>query len=79
MPSQRHHHQTTPPENLMSDFQSLAEEYAGITYRSCAASLVDAHNDRAEAHGFPKLFVPGRVCLSCGARVSILGTLPCGH
>jgi hypothetical protein len=63
----------------MNDFEFLADECAGIAYRSCIATLVDNHNIHANLNGLPKLAVPGRVCLSCGARVSIFGTLPCGH
>lgn len=71
----------TNPSILTADnaFASLAADLAGVEYRSCADALVTHHNAQAEIHGWQKLLVPGRACLSCGARVSIRGTLPCGH
>jgi hypothetical protein len=63
----------------MNGYESLVDDYAHIEYRSYAADLVEHYNAKAEMNGQPRKFVPGRMCLSCGVRVSIYGTLPCDH
>lgn len=51
-----------------------------VPYESYGRKLVAWFNSTvAEPKGLPRKLPPGAMCISCGSRVSIAGTLPCDH